>query len=134
VSSQNKVAWISEAVVVAIHEAQLAEHGGRLGIRDAGLLESALMRPQMAVAYTEADVAQLAALYALGVLKNHPFIDGNKRVGAVLLETFLVLNGGDLLASDAELLRAIMQLASSQLSEDDFVGWVREHAKLTVTG
>ena len=129
-SSQNKCTWISESVVVAIHEAQIAEHGGRLGIRDAGLLESALVRPQMTAAYTDADIPQLAALYALGVLKNHPFIDGNKRVGAVLLETFLTLNDGELVASDAELLRAIIQVASSTWSEDQFIAWVREHTRL----
>jgi len=83
----------------------------------------------MAATYAEVDVPQLAALYALGVLKNHPFIDGNKRVGAVLLETFLELDGVHLRASDADLLWVILQVASSAMTEDEFITWVREHTR-----
>jgi len=83
----------------------------------------------MAAAYVDVDVPQLAALYALGILKNHPFIDGNKRVGAVLLETFLGLHAAELIAGDADVLRGILQVASSAMSEDEFISWVREHTR-----
>jgi len=83
----------------------------------------------MAAAYADVDVPQLAALYALGILKNHPFIDGNKRVGAVLLETFLGLHGAELVAGDADVLRGILQVASSAMGEDEFISWVREHTR-----
>jgi death on curing protein len=120
--------WLSTALVLAVHEAQLAEHGGARGIRDAGLLESALARPRNASAYTSADVPELAALYALGIIRNHPFVDGNKRVATVLLETFLEIHGYTLTASDAELFSEIMALAASTVSEDVFTAWVREHS------
>ncbi len=114
--------------MLAVHETQLAEHGGGTGIRDAGLLASALARPRNAAAYGAADVPALAALYALGIIKNHPFIDGNKRVGTVLLETFLQLNGYRLGASDAELLATIMALAAGELDDEAFTLWVRERS------
>ena len=125
----DEIIWLEEAVVLAIHEAQLAEHGGGAGIRDAGLLSSALARPRNAAAYSNPDVPKLAALYAVGVIGNHPFVDGNKRVGTVLLETFLELHDYVLVASDAELLRAIMAFAASETSERAFTDWVRGHAK-----
>jgi len=125
----DEINWLDEAVVLAVHEAQLAEHGGGAGIRDAGLLSSALARPRNAAAYSNPDVPQVAALYAVGVIGNHPFVDANKRVGTVLLETFLVLHGYLLTASDAELLRAILSLAASEISEEAIIEWVRDHAK-----
>jgi death-on-curing protein len=81
--------WLDPALVLAVHAAQLAEHGGGDGVRDPGLLDSALPRPQNAAAYGDADVPTLASLYALGIIRNHPFVGGNRRVGTVLLETFL---------------------------------------------
>ena len=83
--------WLSQQIVLAIHDEQLAEHGGAAGVRDAGLLDSALARPLNRVAYGGPDIAELAALYALGIVRNHPFVDGNKRTGYVMLETFLEL-------------------------------------------
>lgn len=127
-SSQSKFIWIDDDVVLAIHEAQIAEHGGILGIRDSGLLASALNRPHDTVAYSSPDVAQLAALYALGVIKNHPFVDGNKRVGAVLLEVFLDLNGYDFTAGDEEMLRAIVSVAAGKMNDANFVAWIRQNS------
>jgi death-on-curing protein len=115
--------------VLAIHEVQIAQHGGAPGIRDRALLQSALARPQHAAAYADAGVPELAALYAIGVIKNHPFYDGNKRVGAILLETFLQLNAFTLEAVDAELFRAILGLAANDLNDQAFVAWVRMHAR-----
>ncbi len=128
-SSQSEYRWISDDVVLAVHEAQIDEHGGSSGVRDPGLLLSALARPQNAVTYGQPDVPELAALYALGIIKNHPFFDGNKRVGAVLLEIFLENNGYELDASDAKLLSAVVSLAAGA-SEDKFISWVRDHARL----
>lgn len=125
------ILWLDEPVVLAIHDAQLAEHGGGSGIRDAGLLSSALARPRNAAAYAEPDIPELAALYALGIIRNHPFIDGNKRVGAVLLETFLELNEYKLRATDKELLGAIVSVAAGDMSEHAFTDWVRAHATLS---
>jgi death-on-curing protein len=126
VSSQNDFVWLDDDVVRAIHEAQIAEHGGSLGVRDPGLLASALNRPRNAAAYGEPDVAELAALYALGVIKNHPFVDGNKRVGAVLLELFLDMNGYDLVANDEELLPTILNEAAGDANEE-LIDWIREN-------
>ena len=124
-----EIVWLELAVVLAIHEAQLAEHGGSSGIRDAGLLDSALARPQNAAAYGDPDVSALAALYALGIMRNHPFIDGNKRVATVLLETFLELHERVLVASDTDLLTTIMAVAASEMSDEAFTAWVREHVR-----
>ena len=128
-SSRSEYRWIADDVVLAVHEAQIDEHGGTAGIRDPALLASALARPQNAAAYGETGIAELAALYALGVIKNHPFIDGNKRVGAVLLEIFLEEHNCELNVSDQELFRAIMALAASETSETAFISWVRAHAR-----
>ena len=121
--------WLSEADVLAIHEEQIAEHGGATGVRDAGLLRSALARPRHAAAYADADVPRIAALYALGIVKNHPFVDGNKRVGAVLLETFLDLNQLELDVTDAAIVETITALASGGLSEKAFIAWVKAHTR-----
>ena len=95
--------WLSLKIVLAIHDEQLAEHGGATGLRDAGLLESALARPLNHASYADPEVAELAALYALGIVRNHPFVDGNKRTGYVARETFLELNGALFPVSDAML-------------------------------
>ena len=121
----SNVVWIAPDVVAAIHEAQIAEHGGALGVRDPSLLEAALARPRNMLLYADADVATIGAYYALGIIKNHPFVDGNKRVGAVLLELFLSINARELVADDAELLAAILAIAASEISEEQFVDWVR---------
>lgn len=119
--------WFEEAVVLAIHDAQIAEHGGSAGLRDAGLLASALERPKNAAQYSGADVRRIAALYAIGIVENHPFVDGNKRVGAVLLNAFLELHDVELIATDDELVKAILGVASGAVSEDGFIVWVAEH-------
>jgi death-on-curing protein len=120
--------WLDLDVVLAIHEAQIAEHGGETGVRDPGLLESAIARPQNAVAYSSPTVAELAALYALGIIKNHPFVDGNKRVAAVVLETFLELHGRALICSDEELVATIRDIAAGNMSEAAFKDWVARSA------
>jgi death on curing protein len=119
--------WVALAVAEAAHAEQLAEHGGGEGVRDAGLLESAMARPQNLATYGEPDVAALAAAYGFGIARNHPFIDGNKRTAAVVAETFLALNGYGLLASDAELVVAFLALAAGELSEDELADWFRGH-------
>ncbi len=115
------------AVTLAIHDRQLAEHGGKSGVRDLGLLDSALARPQNLAAYggDTVDVAALAAAYAFGIARNHPFIDGNKRVAAVVMELFLDEHGFDLLAEDSELVLAFLRLADGSLSEDELIAWLR---------
>jgi death-on-curing protein len=120
--------WIAEDVVLAIHDAQIADHGGNAGIRDIGLLTSGLQRPQQAAAYNTCTVFDLAAYYAAGIVQNHPFVDGNKRVGLVLLELFLVLNGYELAADDAECYSTIMSLASDGLTVEQVSAWIEEHA------
>jgi death on curing protein len=119
--------WVALAVAEAAHLEQLAEHGGGEGVRDAGLLESAMARPQNLALYGDPDAAALAAAYGFGIARNHPFVDGNKRTAAVVAETFLVLNGRSLLASDAELVVAILALAAGELSEDELADWFRGH-------
>ena len=107
--------WIEESVVWAVHEAQLAEHGGSAGVRDAGLLKSALARPLNLLAYGEADASTLAAAYGFGIARNHPFIDGNKRTAFVCAELFLALNGYVLSASDADCVSTMLALAAGEL-------------------
>jgi death-on-curing protein len=120
--------WLLESVVLAIHELQLTEHGGRAGVRDAGLLASALARPQNLSSYAETpDAAALAAAYAYGIARNHPFVDGNKRTAFVGLELFLNLNGWTLSADDASSIAIMEALASGSLSEDELAAWVRQH-------
>ncbi len=119
--------WIATEVAVAAHAEQLAEHGGGEGIRDAGALDSAMARPRNLALYGEPDAAALAAAYAFGIARNHPFVDGNKRTAAVVAETFLMLNGHALAATDAELVVAILALAAGDLSEDELADWFRQH-------
>lgn len=128
---QNDLNWIDDDVVLAVHEAQLAEHGGETGLRDLGLLESALFRPKNAAMYGSPTVPELAALYALGITGNHPFVDGNKRVATVLLETFLEDNGFVLQADDRDLYEAIFALSNGKLGEQTFTEWVGQHALQT---
>ena len=119
--------WVLPQVAEAAHAEQLAEHGGGEGVRDAGLLASALARPQNLAVYGAPDVAALAAAYAYGIARNHPFVDGNKRTAAVVSETFLMLNGHALAASDAEVVVAFVALATGELSEDELADWFRGH-------
>ena len=119
--------WVAVSVAEAAHLEQLAEHGGGEGVRDARLLDSAMARAQNLHAYGEPDAASLAAAYAFGIARNHPFIDGNKRTAAVIAETFLALNGYRLNATDAELVVTIVALAAGELSERELADWFRDH-------
>jgi len=119
--------WLSKDAALTYHEEQIHEHGGALGVRDEGLLESALARPENLAAYGEPDAAALAAAYAFGVARNHPFVDGNKRTAAVLMETFLLINGFELTADDASLVVTILALAAGEITEPTLAQWLREH-------
>ena len=119
--------WVTLEVATAAHAEQLAEHGGGEGVRDSGLLESAMARPPNLAQYGKPDIAELAASYAFGIARNHPFIDGNKRTAAVISETFLMLNNAILSASDAELAVAFVALAAGELSEIELASWFHEH-------
>ena len=119
--------WLDAQVMQAVHEEQLAEHGGGSGVRDAGLFESALSRPLNLVADGDPDVVALAAAYGFGLARNHPFVDGNKRTAFVAVELFLVLNGWVLLADDAQCVLTVLALAASDLTEDEFAQWLRTH-------
>ncbi len=119
--------WISADVALAAHAEQLAEHGGGEGVRDDGLLESAMARPRNLADYGEPDMAALAAAYAFGIARNHPFVDGNKRTAAVVSETFLTVNRHALVVSDAEVVVTFVALAAGELTEDELADWFREH-------
>lgn len=121
------IVWLLDKTVLALHEEQLAEHGGRVGIRDRGLLESALLRPQQLAHYGDADIAALAAAYGFGLAKNHPFVDGNKRVAFVVVETFLLLNGVDLVADDTDCVTTMLNLAAGEIGEEHFAEWIRKN-------
>ena len=121
--------WLSRDLVLAIHDEQIAAHGGAPGLRDAGLLESALARPLNRVGYGDPDIAELAAVYAIGLVGNHPFVDGNKRTGYVALEVFLALNGVRFPVTDAAAVIAILRLAAGDIPDTDFTAWVRAHAE-----
>jgi death-on-curing protein len=121
--------WISKKLVLAMHEEQLREHGGAAGVRDDGLLESALARPVNRAGYGEGDVVELAGLYAVAIARNHPFIDGNKRTAFAAMVTFLALNGLDFVPSEAAAVVAMLGLASGELDESEFIAWVREHVR-----
>ena len=123
-----EIVWLLEATVRAIHYRQLAEHGGSEGLRDEGLLLSALARPQNLLAYDEPppDLAALAAAYAHGIARNHPFVDGNKRTALVAARTLLLLKGADLAASQDEKYLTFLHLAQGTLTEEDLADWIRE--------
>jgi death-on-curing protein len=121
--------WIDLEVVLAIHDEQLAEHGGQAGVRDRGLLESALVRPRNQFEYGESSLTRLAAAYAFGISRNHPFLDGNKRTSLVVAELFLELNGFELVASDAVCVATFLSLAAGELTEDELAHWVTENSR-----
>jgi death on curing protein len=125
--------WLLREVILAVHEEQLAEHGGLAGIRDAGMLDSALARPEQLFAYGDRpDIAQLAAAYGFGIARNRPFADGNKRTAFVAIELFLGINGYDFYASDEDCILTILALAAGELEEAQLAAWVRAnvvHAK-----
>lgn len=130
------IIWLEKQFVLAIHSRQVAEHGGSDGVRDDGLLESALARPQQLYAYGDPapDLADLAASVAFGLARNHAFIDGNKRTAAVCCETFVELNGGHLEADDPDLYVQYLALAEGKLPERDFATWLRARLRFATPG
>jgi len=120
--------WIGTTLALAIHKLQIAEHGGEDGVRDIGMLESALARARNIAPYEpDADVARLAAAFAVGIIKDHPFVDGNKRTDYVVRETSLVLNGHQEIATEAEKYPIVIAVADGSMSEDEFGDWLRNH-------
>ena len=129
IAGEKDYVWISELFAIAIHDRQLAEHGGPSGTRDNTLLQSALSNPQNLKAYGEPDLSELAASYAFGIARNHPFVDGNKRTAFVVCETFLALNGVELTASDVDCVLVMQDLAAGEIAEAEFAAWVRNNSK-----
>jgi death on curing protein len=123
---KNRV-WLRADVMMAVHEEQLAEHGGAAGVRDPGLFDSAIARAQNMAHYGEPDAAELAAAYGCGLARNHPFIDGNKRTAFVAAELFLECNGFGLLADDVDCVLTMLAVASGTLNQTQFADWIRQH-------
>ncbi len=119
--------WIDKRALLLLHDESLAEHGGAPGLRDEGLLESALARPQRRESYGKPDFAELAAAYGVGLAKNHPFVDGNKRAAFLAVGVFLALNGQRLVATQAEATLTLLGVASGDLDEAAFAAWIRTH-------
>lgn len=130
------IVWISKRLALAIHDRQLAEHGGGTGVRDEALLDSALARPQQLFAYGDPppDIAALAASLAFGLARNHPFVDGNKRTAHVCYRAFLVLNNAELIATEEDKYIAMLRLAEGNLDETEFAAWLRERLRLADAG
>jgi death on curing protein len=129
-SKSKEPLWIEERDVVAIHDKLLALHGGATGLRDRGLLESALARPRQHHAYAKtSDLVEMAALYTAGIVRNHPFVDGNKRTGFVIGVLFLELHGFDFKASEADATQAVMALAAGTLNEEGYAAWLLQNVK-----
>ena len=123
--------WIDERDALALHDSLLALHGGAAGLRDDGLLKSALARPRQQFAYAESpDIVDMAAAYTWGIVRNHPFIDGNKRTGFVVGILFLELNGYRFSASEEDAAQAVLKLASGNLDEAGYIAFLRAHASL----
>jgi death-on-curing protein len=121
--------WLRAGTITAIHDAQLAEHGGAPGVRSPDLLDSALARPQTLASYDgEADAFTVGAMYAIAIARNHPFIDGNKRVAWVAMRTFLELNGITLAFKPVEAVGEMLALAAGERTDEQFTDWVRRHA------
>jgi death on curing protein len=119
--------WLTRQIIVAIHDEQLAIHGGASGLRDEGMLESALDRPRNRWAYESAELAELAAAYAFGIARNHPFVDGNKRTSLLALYTFLGVNGIDFNVPEAEAAAMILSLAAGEVDELGLTRWIRDN-------
>ena len=119
--------WIETAVAIAAHHHQISEHGGAAGVRDLNMLESAMGRPLNLVAYGDPDAPELAASYAFGIARNHPFVDGNKRTAVVVSETFLLLNGFRLACSDVEVVTTFLSLAAGEVTVEALTDWFRGH-------
>ena len=125
--------WVEEELILAVHDRLLAAHGGSAGIRDRGLLASALARPQNFAAYGTEDIFRLAAAYAAGIIRNHPFVDGNKRAGFMAALVFLGRNGQALWASEEEATHAVLNLAAGEMEEEHFAIWLSKNCQPTPT-
>lgn len=121
--------WLGVESVLVMHEEQIAEHGGLAGVRDLGLLDSALARPRNAWSYGQGDLVALAALYAAGIMRNHPFADGNKRTGFLAAYAFLYVNGIEVVASEAEVIVQCLALAAGEIDDAEFAAWLRENVR-----
>jgi death-on-curing protein len=120
--------WLIRAALEILHDLSITEHGGAGGLRDEGLFESALARPQNLLAYeSDVDLARLAASYAFGLAKNHAFVDGNKRTAFIAAATFLSLNGQRLVADQAQATLVMLSVASGAFSEEELANWIRQH-------
>lgn len=124
--------WLDRAVILAIHDMQLAEHGGGAGVRDSGLLDSAMARPKNLTAYGNPDAAALAAAYGYGIARNHAFIDGNKRTAFVATELFLRLNGWQLSATDADCVLTMLSVAAGDMNEEALADWLRQRIAVSM--
>ena len=120
--------WLDQAVLLAVHDMQLAEHGGATGLRDAALLDPALAKPLNLAAYETPDAIALAAAYGFGIARNHPFIDGNKRTAFVAAELFLRLNGWQLVATEADCVVVMLDVSAGSITELEFAQWIRQRA------
>ena len=121
--------WLKEQVLLAVHDEQLAEHGGAEGVRDSGLLSSALARPINLAEYEKPSVFELAACYAGSIIQNHPFVDGNKRTGFLAAYTFLALNGQELYAPEADAVATVLDLAAGKIDEAQFSAWLKANTE-----
>lgn len=122
--------WIDRRALVLLHRESLAAHGGRAGVLDEGILESALARPRQLWSYeAKSDLARLAAGYAMGLVRNHPFVDGNKRAAFLAVGLFLGLNGFQLVADQADAARTLFALAAGEMDEQEFAAWIRTRMK-----
>jgi death on curing protein len=119
--------WVTNPIVLSIHDEQLAIHGGSSGLRDVALLESALDRPRNKWAYENAELPELAAAYGFGVARNHPFVDGNKRTALLVMYTFLGINGVDFIVPEADAAAMILALAAGEVSEESLTRWIRDN-------
>lgn len=120
--------WVAREAILAVHDQLLAEFGGDSGVRDAGLLDSALARPEHKFAYEEAPLFDLAAAYAFGIVKNHPFVDGNKRTGFMAAILFLERNGGRFAAPEADAVVRTLALAAGEMTENQYAAWLEENS------
>ena len=125
----NEPKWLDVEAVLVMHAEQVAEHGGAGGVRDMGLLDSALARPRNAWSYGEGDLIALAALYAAAIVRNHPFVDGNKRTGFLAAYSFLYVNGLEIVADEAEVVVQCLSLAASEIDNAEFAAWLRENVQ-----
>jgi len=121
--------WLGVESVLVMHEEQLAEHGGADGVRDLGLLDLALARPRNAWSYGQCDLVALAAFYAAGIMRNHPFVDGNKRTGFLAAYAFLYVNGLEIVADEAEVIVQCFSLAADEIDDAEFAAWLQENVQ-----